>query len=68
MKFSHSILHTYSFILGIIKHNWKIRRFWVIDPLKPLYLLFYKIELIFKKIEFIFKIGGNIFKITKILF
>ena len=34
MKFSHNILHTYSFILSIIKHNWKIRRFWVVDPLK----------------------------------
>ena len=34
MKFSHNILHTYSFILGTIKHNWKIRRFWVADPLK----------------------------------
>ena len=33
MKFSHNILHTYSFSLGIIKHNWKIRRFWVADPL-----------------------------------
>ena len=33
MKFSHNILHTYSFILSIIKHNWKIRRFWVVDPL-----------------------------------
>ena len=33
MKFSHNILHTYSFILSIIKHNWKIRRFWVADPL-----------------------------------
>ena len=41
MKFSHNILHTYSFILSIIKHNWKIRRFWVVDPLnwrgKPLF-------------------------------
>ena len=36
MKFSHNILHTYSFILSIIKHNWKIRRFWVVDPLNPL--------------------------------
>ena len=34
MKFLHNILHTYSFILSIIKHNWKIRRFWVVDPLK----------------------------------
>ena len=34
MKFSHNILHTYSFNLSIIKHNWKIRRFWVVDPLK----------------------------------
>ena len=34
MKFAHNILHTYSFILSIIKHNWKIRRFWVVDPLK----------------------------------
>ena len=34
MKFSHNILHTYSFILNTIKHNWKIRRFWVVDPLK----------------------------------
>ena len=34
MKFSHNILHTYSIILSIIKHNWKIRRFWVGDPLK----------------------------------
>ena len=34
MKFSHNFLHTYSFILSIIKHNWKIRRFWVVDPLK----------------------------------
>ena len=36
LKFSHNILHTYSFILGIIKHNWKIRRFWVADSLKKL--------------------------------
>ena len=34
MKFSHNILHTYNIILSIIKHNWKIRRFWVVDPLK----------------------------------
>ena len=34
MKFSHNILNTYSFIFNIIKHNWKIRRFWVVDPLK----------------------------------
>ena len=34
MKFSHNILHTYSFILSIMKHNWKIRRFWVANPLK----------------------------------
>ena len=34
MKVSHNILHTYSFILSTIKHNWKIRRFWVVDPLK----------------------------------
>ena len=33
MKFSHNILHTYSFISSIIKHNWKIRQFWVVDPL-----------------------------------
>ena len=33
MQFSHNILHTHSFILSIIKHNWKIRRFWVFDPL-----------------------------------
>ena len=33
MKFLHNILHTYSFILGIIKHNWKIRQFWVADLL-----------------------------------
>ena len=32
MKFSHDILHTYCFILSIIKHNWKIRRFWVVGP------------------------------------
>ena len=38
MQFLHNILHTYSFILSIIKHNWKIRRFWVVDTLK-----FYKI-------------------------
>ena len=44
MKFSHNILHTYSFILGIIKHNWKIRRFWVADPLKTLFL--YSLHLI----------------------
>ena len=37
MKFSHNFLHTYSFILGIIKHNWKIRRFWVAGPLKLIY-------------------------------
>ena len=36
MKFSHNILHTCSFILSIIKHNWKIRRFWVVDPLKQI--------------------------------
>ena len=35
MKFSRNILHTYSFILSIIKHNWKIRRFWVADPVNP---------------------------------
>ena len=34
MKFSHNILHTYSFILSIMKYNWKIRRFWVADPHK----------------------------------
>ena len=34
MQFSHNILHNYSFILSIIKHNWKIRRFWLVDPLK----------------------------------
>ena len=37
MKFSHNILHTYSFILSILKHNWKIRRFWVVDPLHLLW-------------------------------
>ena len=34
MKFSLNIQNTNSFILNIIKHNWKIRRFWVVDPLK----------------------------------
>ena len=38
MKFSHNILNTYSFISGIIKHNWKIRRFWVADPLKVMHV------------------------------
>ena len=33
LKFPHKFLHTHSFILTIIKHNWKIRRFWVVDPL-----------------------------------
>ena len=32
MKFSHDILHTYCFILSIIKHNLKIGRFWVVGP------------------------------------
>ena len=45
MKFSHNIPHTYSFILGVIKHNWKIRRFWVADPLIKL--------LLYKKFKFI---------------
>ena len=34
LNFSHKFLHTYSFILSILKHNWKIRLFRVVDPLK----------------------------------
>ena len=34
LKFSHKFLHTYSFILSIKMQNWKIRQFWVADPLK----------------------------------
>ena len=34
LKFSHKFQHKYSFILSIIKHNWKIRRFRVADPLQ----------------------------------
>ena len=37
MKFSHNILNTYSFILSIIKHKRKIRRFWLVDPLNAFF-------------------------------
>ena len=33
LKFSHKFLHTYSFIVSIKNQNWKISRFWVVDPL-----------------------------------
>ena len=34
LKFSHKFLHTYSFMLSIIRHNCNIRRFRIVDPLK----------------------------------
>ena len=75
MKFSHNILHTYSFILGIIKHNWKIRRLWVADPLKLNYYEKHKFfgirPQITKNCEEKLKIGhyyfvGNLFTIPKL--